>query len=105
MSIPDTFSYDIAITLDNIAAAKAFYDEKIDLNIPERGLPCQLESVLESECLPTSSIVDQLDFCGNYVKGNICVPVFHQVWPEWSIKSKDFLVEELAVLYMETRLL
>ena len=46
-----------------------------------------------------------MNFCGGYVYEHICVPVASQVWPEWSIKSKDFLVESLTVLYLEQRLI
>ena len=63
----------VTITLDE---AKQFYDETLDKNIPKRGLPCQLEGILESVCVPLASVRDDLPFCGSYLKEQICIPVY-----------------------------
>ncbi len=63
----------VTITLDE---AKQFYDEVLDKNIPKRGLPCQLEGILESVCVPLASVRDDLPFCGSYLKEQICIPVY-----------------------------
>ena len=38
------------VTLDDIDEAAQYYNDNLDVNIPQRGLPCQLEGVLESVC-------------------------------------------------------
>ena len=43
----------VAITLEE---AKAFFDEKIDAGIQDRGLPCDLDGVLESVCVPLKTV-------------------------------------------------
>ena len=53
-----------------------FYDDMLDKNIPDRGLPCQLEGILESACTPLDSVRDQLEFCGPYIYDHICIPVY-----------------------------
>ena len=49
----------------------------VDPNIPEKGVPCQLEGVLEAICVPLESVQDDMSFCAPEVLPNICIPVFH----------------------------
>ena len=48
-------------------------------------------------CVSLDEIYDELPFCGDYIYENICVPVYSSIWPEWSLKAKDFTIEEVVV--------
>ena len=61
---------------DYLAEARQFFDQMVDLNIPSRGLPCELEGILESMCMPLADIENQMPFCGDYVNSQICVPAY-----------------------------
>lgn len=117
----------------DLAEAQQFFDQMVDLNIPSRGLPCELEGILESMCMPLDEVRDQMPFCGGYVHDQICVPAYlvsgpahqlstrqyfelvpecdlilvfvKQIWSTWDLKAKDFLVEEIVVKYLEQRLI
>ena len=52
------------ITLEE---ARQFFEENFDVNIPQRGLPCQLEGILESVCVPKESKKEELQFCYPYL--------------------------------------
>ena len=49
----------------------------VDRNIPEKGIQCVLEGILESICVPLETVKEQLPFCASSLHDNICVPVYH----------------------------
>ena len=46
--------------MDYLEEARAFYESKIDLQTPERGIPCQLDGILESICVEKSTVIEDL---------------------------------------------
>ena len=76
-----------------LQAAKAFYEEMVDLKTPAKGVPCLLEGVLESVCVPLSEVRDEMPFCSPVVKEHICIPIFHV-----SSRMNEYSFEVLVTL-------
>ena len=58
--------------------------------MPEMGVRCQLEGVLESICVSVDSIEDDVEFCYQDLYPFVCVHMWHDLWPDWTIAQKDF---------------
>ena len=77
----------------------------VDVNIPEKGIPCELEGVLEAICVPLTSVESQMQFCAPVVLEHVCIPVFHQLWPDWNLEQKDLIIEKIVATSLEKRIL
>jgi hypothetical protein len=62
---------------------------------------CQLRNVKEAQCRPSGEIEGEISFCQSYLGGHVCVPYFHEHFPEWTLSRKDFLVQENVALFTE----
>ena len=56
--------------------------------------PCQLPGVTSSVCVPRDDLKNDTQFCWEVNYPNICVPLKHFLWEEWTISEKDFVIEE-----------
>ncbi|CAI2383328.1 unnamed protein product [Moneuplotes crassus] len=69
------------------------------------GLGCKLRNYVNTaKCISSSEVITQLSFCGSDVSGDICVPLEHPLWPEWTIEKMDFEVHKFVALGAEGRI-
>ena len=54
---------------------------------------CILNGNIEGKCIPSELIGNEITFCKKYVTDNICVPYFQNIWPEWTNKTIDEILE------------
>ena len=73
--------------------------------MPEMGVRCQIEGVLESVCVEKSVLKDQAIFCYEDFYPYVCAHMWHDLWPEWSIEAKDFELRERVSLNAEERMI
>ena len=72
------------------------YDEDY-YNRPRESLgykSCDLPGVEKSICMPKDDLQNITEFCYGSNYPTICVPVKHFLWDDWTIREKDFVIEE-----------
>ena len=42
-----------------------------------------------------------MPFCSNDVYPNICIPIPHPLWPDWTLNAKDFMIQTEVSLNVE----
>ena len=55
---------------------------------------CILNGNIEGKCIQSSLIENEISFCKDYLSDYICVPYFQNIWPEWTNKSIDEIIEK-----------
>jgi hypothetical protein len=63
---------------------------------------CSLGYITQGTCVPSDSL--SVDFCGSYLQGDVCVPIVHELWPEWDASAKDSEVKRSFVQFLEARI-
>ena len=56
-------------------------------------LSCILNGNIEGKCVSKSLVENEITFCKKYLSDYICVPYFENLWPEWTNKTIDEIVE------------
>ncbi len=72
---------------------KEYFTSNYIEQIPVLKTRCQIDGVLESVCVPLSSVTTDLDFCAPDLYEFICIPVYNWIWPDWNLKEKDFTIQ------------
>ena len=88
------------------AELKKYYESKVPVDLPQESdyVRCQIPGVLEAICVSIKSTEgSNIQFCQNYLYDYVCVPLFHPLWPEWSTKTKDKLVQQIVAMDIERR--
>ena len=73
--------------------------------IPDQGVRCQIDGVLESVCVPVSTLKSEVKFCYDDLYDHVCKHVYHPLWSEWTVEEKDFEIQKQVCLNAEQRLI
>ena len=60
-----------------------------------------LNGNIEGKCIKKISIESEISFCKNYLSEYICVPYFQNIWPEWTNKTIDEIIEKEMIKNIE----
>ena len=62
---------------------------------------CMLNGNIEGKCISKESLQNEIKFCKDNLPSYICVPYFQYIWPTWTNKTIDEIVERETIKNIE----
>ena len=62
---------------------------------------CILNGNIEGKCIHNSLFENAITFCSKYLSEYICAPYFQNIWPEWTNKTIDEIIENKIMKNIE----
>ena len=66
---------------------------------------CILNGNIEGKCISRDKVQNEISFCKNYLADFICIPYFQNIWPEWTNKTIDEIIENQIMKNIENEFL